>query len=128
MLDKKINRFNKILKIKSSVLGGYTIVESITALLIITISFGAGMSIYGQINVDIIKDNNVIIRTILDRAMTDTKKNHFFTDDSFIIDDVRVVRKIEIYDSQTKLIKISFSALSVTDDTEIYKISEIIYP
>jgi hypothetical protein len=105
----------------------FSIAECISALLIVTISFGAGISIFGQVNRDSVEKDNLQIGVILDGLMIDTKINKSFSDDSFIIDGMKIIKKVETYNTQNNLLKISLTALSLNNNMEVYKISEVVY-
>lgn len=118
----------QLLCAKKHKIQAFSIAESISALLIVTISFGAGISIYGQISRDDIGNDNLQVGAILDSLMNETKKKKTFVDDSFIVDEMKIVKKVETYNNQSNLLKVCFTALTTTDNMEIYKISEVIYP
>lgn len=104
----------------------YSIVESISALLIVTISFGAGISIYSFINKDAIEDSNTKLLLQLNNLLANTKESKSYWDETLQTDNIKIERRVEPYGYYNRLLKISIVAVSVTDDHEIQRISEVI--
>lgn len=107
-------------------LEAFTIVESITAMVIILVSFGIGISIYLNIvSSDQLQASNLAFIT-LEQALDDTKKNNLFIDGSFEVNGLTIQKKIESYKLISNTYLITLKAFNQSNQT-LSEIKEIIY-
>ncbi len=87
-------------KIINTSLQGSSIVETITALLIIVISFGAGMSIY----LNVITNEQTISKTkaniILETVMTETIEQQRYLDETIQLHGLIIERAISVFTAE----------------------------
>lgn len=118
---------SKNASIINKILPAYTIAETITAMLILVISFGAGTMIYSQVLQGERVCQKTQINFLLNQALADILLKKNYATETFEADNIRIEKKIESFGGEKGVYKITLKALNPADDSEIMTIEQIMH-
>jgi hypothetical protein len=114
------------IRLKSLKYPAFSIAESITALLIISISFSAGTVIYKQV----MDADKLFAKTnlsfILNQILAKTKSERNFIDETLTVEDVKIEKKIEPFGGEKDVYKVVVTAFDPISNEPLLKIEELI--
>lgn len=103
-----------------------SIIESMVAMVLIVISFGAGMALFLQILTTDKLTSNTKARVILNQIIEESKYSQKYIDETLEREGLTIEKKISPYDKQANAYIISLEALD-SKYHQLVQIREIIY-
>lgn len=123
MKISKLTIFKK--KLSTLAFDAYSIVESISALLIVAISLGAGISIYGFVARNNIENDNTQLLIQMNTLLEVSKQKKIYQNEVLQDDNIKIERQVEPYNAYKTLLKVSIVAFNASND-EIQRISVVV--